>query len=139
MSIEGDIVAGIRTSPLIYASVTRDPSPFGWLWEGRFDDSVMWLPSPFPPQIEGRRLHILPEQTPLRPIPGRYRATAVIVFDKSLISKLDPWAQNAGVPAPGRLDEARTARFLTNISRLIQRESAGLTVVSADYVVRLPN
>lgn len=138
ISIEGDMIAQLKVQPLVYASVTRDPSPSGWLWEGRFDDSFMWLPSPFSPQIEGKRLHILPEPTPLRPIPGRYRATAIIVFDRAVIGKLDPRAEKAGIPLPGRLDEARTARLLTNLSRLMQRDNSSLSVVTAEYLVRAP-
>jgi hypothetical protein len=136
ISIEGDMIAQIKEAPLVYASVTRDPSPSGWLWEGRFDDSFMWLPSPFPPKIDGKRLQILPEPTPLRPIPGRYRATAIIVFDRTLIGKLDPRAEKVAVPSPGRLDEARTARLLTNLSRMMQRDSSGLSVVTAEYIVK---
>jgi hypothetical protein len=138
ISIEGDMIAQMKAQPLIYASVTRDPSPSSWLWEGRFDDSFMWLPSPFLPHVEGKRLHILPEPTPLRPIPGRYRATAIIVFDRTVIGKLDPRADKTGIPAPGRLDEAGTARLLTNLSRLVQRGNSGLSVVSAEYIVKAP-
>jgi hypothetical protein len=69
---------------------------------------------------------------PVRPVPGRFLVTAVMVFDAAAIGRLDP---RGSKPAPGALNELETTRFLTNVRRLAKRIPSPIAVATNEYRV----
>ena len=133
-------VEGIATPPVAaYAFIARDTAPVGRrLWEMPWGETVMWLPSPFKPQMSGSSVLLMNEPKPVSKLPGNYTAVAALLLDRDLVGQLDPRGSESPAKA---LDEAETARFVTNLRRLTdtrQRSKgnrASIVVVSEKYVV----
>lgn len=133
-------VEGIQTQPeAAYAFITRDTAPLGKrLWEMQWGETVMWLPSPFKPAMSGQSALLMSQPKPVSKQPGNYTAVAAVLLDRELVGQLDPRGPDS---APKALDEAETARFITNLRRLTdtrqksKNNRAGIVVVSEKYVV----
>lgn len=127
-------VEGVDRQPeATYAYVVRDAAPVGHhLWEHNWQDTVLWLPSPFRPCRQGSALHIMPEPQSVLPMPGRFHAIVVLAFDAKTAAALDPRGPSA---TPAQFDEVLTARFVTNVRRLLRRKSSTLQVLSGEYHV----
>jgi hypothetical protein len=77
-------------------------------------------------------VHILMEPQPVRPVPGRFLVTAVLVLEGDAVGRLDP---RGAKPPTSPLDELETARFLTNLRRLAKRMPASVAVATNEYRV----
>ena len=75
---------------------------------------------------------IMPEAQSLQPIPGRFIATTVLLWEEGVRAQLDPRGKDA---RPDALDEAETSRFLTNLRRVVRKRPEAVTVSSAEYLV----
>src|SRR6266446_1020678 len=131
-------IEGATSDPVAaYVLVARDPAPIGQrLWDLNWGDTVLWLPSPFTPVRSGDVLNLLPEPKKILPVPGRFLVTAVLVLAPEALAELDPRGPKA---VPGDLNEPETARFLTNVRRLVVRKSPPIVVASNEYQVMLPH
>ncbi|MEM9029004.1 MAG: hypothetical protein AAGC70_11605 [Pseudomonadota bacterium] len=127
-------IQGIRQSPVAtYVFVVRDTMSAGrFFWEQRWADNVLWLPSPFAPEQKGDTLLLMPGPQPVLAMPGRFVATAVVVFDGAAVESLDPSGLTS---APRRLDEDETARFVTRVRRLAKRMPQSVSVLRGEYIV----
>lgn len=127
-------VQGTTGAPrFAYTLFTRDPRGAGMrLWDLDWNETVLWLPSPSVPTVAKGTVLIMPEAQSLQPIPGRFIATAVLLWDESVKSQLDPRGKDA---RPGALDEPETSRFLTNLRRVVRKRPEAVTVSSAEYLV----
>ena len=86
----GLAIEGLTQDPTAaYVLITRDPAPQQHLWEMMYGETVLWLPSPFSP-VHRDNVHILMEPQPVKPVPGRFIVTAVIVLDDVAIGRIDP-------------------------------------------------
>jgi hypothetical protein len=130
-------VEGITEDPIAaYAFVARDPQSLGYrLWDLSWQETLLWLPSPFTPTRVGETLHLMPTPQPLERVPGRFLVTAVFVFDRDALAELDP---RGPAPDAGALDEPQTARFLTKMGRLAKRKRSPIVVATNEYSVVLP-
>ena len=135
-AVEGMPPEHLAQKPKVYALFARDTSMTGKrIWDVSFSEAVRWFPSPFEPTVDGNRLLLTPEPKPVQPVIGRFHLTVVVVLEPAVIGRLDP-RRAAGVAAP--LDEEETARFLTNLSRLVKSHTNALAVCGGDYIVRQP-
>lgn len=121
----------------LYVMITRDASTAGQrFWELPFSETVWWLRSPFVPAfVDGHRIALMHEPQPVTPLPGRYRATAVLVFDADVLPRLDPRGGDAGDLSPCLPDEDLTLRFLTKLGRVVARTPEAVCVARADYEI----
>jgi hypothetical protein len=135
-----ELPAAPAAPPQIYAMVTRDAiTASKRFWELPFSESVWWLPSPFPAAaVEDNRIALMPEPQPVMALPGRYRATAVVVMDPAVLPRLDPRGGAGETLAPGQMDEQNTMRFLINLARVANRDSAALVCATAEYEILSP-
>jgi len=127
-------VHGIDREPaMAYTFLARDARAGGHRsWELNWNETVLWLPSPSTPRLVEGALLLMPEAAEVLPIPGRFIATTVLLWDGGMQEALDP----RGVTAvPAALDESGTSRFLTNLRKLAKRHPAAVTSSSAEYVV----
>ena len=132
LHLGGLTIEGLMCDPIAaYVLVTRDPAPQQRLWEMKFGETVQWLPSPFTP-VRCDNGHILMDPEPVRPVPGRFLITAVMVLNDAAMGRLDP---RGAAPSPGALNEHETTRFLTNVRRLAKRTPAQIAVASNEYRV----
>lgn len=120
-----------------YAMLTRDPAANGQrLWEVDWTETIFWLPSPFVPQMSEGRVLLMPEPQPALPLPGRFIVTSVLIWDDKVTAKLDPRGPR---PPAATLDEEGTARFLTNLRRVLddkqKKWTGAVTAGSAEYIV----
>lgn len=128
----GLAIEGLSKDPIAaYVLLTRDPAPQQHLWEMKFGETVLWLPSPFCP-VRRDGVHVLMEPQPVSPVPGRFLVTAVLLLDGDATGRLDP---RGAKPPPGSLDELETTRFLTNVRRLAKRRPASIAVATNEYRV----
>jgi hypothetical protein len=129
-------IADMPEDPLAaYVFAARDPAPIGrHLWDLKWSQTFLWLPSPFVPVRQGAFL-ALTEPEAIRPMLGRFHVTAVLVFDPAIAGKLDPRGK---VPPMGALDEAQTSRFIINLQRLEERNPQSLAIATNEYVVVQP-
>jgi hypothetical protein len=74
----------------------------------------------------------MPEAAETLPIPGRFVATTVLLWDAGLQEALDP---RGAAAQPAALDENATSRFLTNLRKLAKRRPEAVTTSSAEYLV----
>jgi hypothetical protein len=119
-----------------YAFIARDAAQSGArFWDEPFGQNIRWFPSPFSPTTAGDRVLLMPEPKPVQPVVGYFHATTVLAFDESVIRRLDP--RGAGAPTQA-LDEQETARFLTNMSRVVKSHPKAVTVCSGTYIVQHP-
>jgi hypothetical protein len=127
-------IEGLARDPLaVYALFARDPAPAGLrLWELKWGETVLWLPSPFAAKRRDGVLPLMADAQPVKPVPGRFSVTAVMVLDKAGAANLDPRGET---PPSAALDEAQTTRFLTNLRRIMKRKPEALAVASNEYVV----
>ncbi len=127
-------VQGLAEAPVAaYVYATRDPSPIGQhLWDLKWRETVMWLPSPFVPGRRGADI-ALTEPKEIQPMLGRFLVTAVLVSDEAVQAKLDPRGKN---PAHGGLNEEQTSRFLTNLHRLEERNPHAVAIATNEYFVK---
>lgn len=131
------VVSGLsRTPAMTYTLLVRDPRPAGLrFWDLDWPQCVFWLPAPDRPQLRDGLLPLMPEPQRLRPDPGRFFVTAVLVWHDETRAVLDP----RGPDAPqGALDEPQTARFLVNLRRLVRarKDEAPVTACRAEYLVK---
>jgi hypothetical protein len=128
----GLAIEGLARDPIAaYVLLMRDTAPQQHLWEMKFGETVLWLPSPFAP-VRRDGVHILMEPQPVRPVPGRFLVTAVLVLEGDAVGRLDP---RGAKPPTSPLDELETARFLTNLRRLAKRMPASVAVATNEYRV----
>ncbi|WP_036288603.1 hypothetical protein [Methylosinus sp. PW1] len=138
-------IVGVSGVPAAaYTMFTRDPAPLGRrIWEMAWNETVLWLPSPFMPELVEGRLLLLRRPQPLKPSPGRFIVTTALVWREADLATLDPRGKN---PPPGALDENETMQFLTRLRRMRRaasedgrksqaREAATVSVSSASYLV----
>jgi hypothetical protein len=127
-------VEGLQGTPAAaYALFVRDPQPAGHrLWDLRWGETVLWLPSPFTPSMRDGALELMAEPQPVKPIAGRYVVIAVVAMDRAVLATLDPRGKDA---PKGALDELETARFLTNLRRIAKRKPETVAVASSEYMV----
>jgi hypothetical protein len=133
-AVEGLPPERIAQKPKVYALFARDTVMTGKrIWDVPFSEAVRWFPSPFEPTIEGKRLLLMPEPKPVLPVVGHFHLTVVVVFDPAIMGRLDP-RRPLGGPTP--LDEEETARFLTNLNRLLKSNANALAICGGEYIVR---
>jgi hypothetical protein len=132
LHLGGLAVEGLARDPIAaYVLVIRDPAPQQHLWEMKFGETVQWLPSPFVPMRRDNR-YILMDPEPVRPVPGRFLVTAVLVLDDSALGRLDP---RGSTRSPTALNELETTRFITNVRRLAKRTPSPIALASSEYRV----
>ena len=135
-------VEGLTRKPeAAYVMITRDPASLDKrLWDMEWGETVMWLPSPFRPTADGRDYLLMPDPQPVSNVEGRFMVTAALLLNQELVATLDP---RGAAPPVKALDEADTARFLTNLRRLTDTRNksrhnrADIVVVSNSYVVAI--
>ncbi|MBX9590376.1 MAG: hypothetical protein K2X43_13800 [Hyphomonadaceae bacterium] len=133
-AVEGLPPERLAQGPKVYALFARDTSMTGKrIWDVPFSEAVRWFPSPFEPTVDGARLLLMPEPKPVQPVIGHFHLTVALVFEPAVIGRLDP-RRPVGAPAP--LDEEETARFLTNLHRLMKSHANALAVCGGEYIVR---
>jgi len=127
-------VLGIERAPaMAYTLLARDPRPVGQrLWDLDWREMVLWLPSPSAPALVDGALLLMPQAAPVSPVPGRFLATTVLVWDGAIRDALDPRSATA---KPGALDEMETSRFFTNLRRVERRTPEAVSCFSAEYIV----
>ena len=127
-------VHGIDREPaMAYTFLARDARAGGHRsWDLNWNETVLWVPSPSKPKLVDGTLHLMPEAAEVLPIPGRFIATTVLLWDADFQDALDPRGATA---VPAALDEAGTSRFLTNLRKLAKRHPASVTTSSAEYMV----
>lgn len=135
---KGQLAAiGVQGEPLAaYVMFTRDPAPTGRrLWDLAWGETVLWLPSPFRPKRIGERLALMERAEPVNATPGRFHVTAALLWREEAQAALDPRA----TAAPGALDEAETALFLTRLRRMAEDKrrkwDGAVDVLCAEYLV----
>jgi hypothetical protein len=128
----GLAIEGLAQDPIAaYVLLTRDPAPQQHLWEMKFGETVLWLPSPFSPVRRDGGYTLMGPQ-PVSPVPGRFIVTAVLVLESAAMGRLDP---RGSKPPRGVLNELETTRFLTNVRRLAKRTPTPIAVASNEYRV----
>src|SRR5262245_9500520 len=135
-AIEGVAPEMLERRMCTYAMFARDPTPAGSrIWDVPFKDAIRWIPSPFTPTVRDGRVILMPEARPVQPVVGRFHITVVLVFDASVVGRLDP----AGTEPPSRaLEEIETARFLTNLGRVTRSNANAIALCAGEYIVREP-
>src|SRR5262249_24754250 len=134
------VVEGLTSTPVAaYVFITRDPAPLSKrLWDMNWGETVMWLPSPFVPSSHGGDYLLMAEPQPVSNVPGRFTVTAAMLHNLEIAEALDP---RAAPRQPRALDEAETARFLTNLRRMTDPRQRSkhprkdIAVVSDVYIV----
>jgi hypothetical protein len=134
------VVEGLTRSPTAaYVFITRDTASLAkHLWDMNWGETVMWLPSPFAPSSHGKDYLLMAEPQPVSNVPGRFTVTAAMLYNPDLAEALDP---RRAPHQPRPLDEAETARFVTNLRRITDPRQKSkytrddLSVVSVVYVV----
>jgi len=122
-----------REPAMAYTFLARDARAGGHRsWDLNWNETVLWIPSPTCPRLVDGALLLMPDAAEVLPIPGRFIATTVLLWDPGLQEALDPRGANA---IPAALDESETSRFLTNLRKLAKRHPATVTTSSAEYVV----
>lgn len=135
-AIEGLNPEDLARPMAAYAFFARDPATTGArLWDMPFNDVVRWLPSPFTPTVTGGRVMLMSEPKSVLPLPGRFRTTVVLVFDRAVLPRLDPRGK---APSPGPLNEEQTVRFLVNLHRVAKSHGSAISLCGGDYIVRQP-
>ena len=133
-------VEGVTQTPVAaYVLITRDPAALDKrMWDLEWGETVMWISSPFVPTAAGKDYLLMPEPQPVSNVPGRFTVTAALLFTPDLIETLDP---RGASPQAKPLDEADTARFLTNLRRLTDSRNKSrhnrkdIAVVANSYIV----
>ncbi|MDE1991029.1 MAG: hypothetical protein KGI75_00930 [Rhizobiaceae bacterium] len=143
-SIKGAMPDGRGQQPFAYVFLRRDAASIGLrVWEQRFPETFLWMASPFPLKAVNGVAELFPQPVAVLPQPGRYRAVAVLIRDpqtfRRIDPRLDPRRNTDETPPPARLDEAASIRFLTNVSRAIERRDPAVAVAMADYIVAMPS
>ena len=134
---EGQLtIEGLTADPVVaYALAVRDPAP-NHLWDFAWGDTVRWVPSPIRLVSVDNGFNLMPKPAPILPVPGRFLVMAVVVLEREVLKKLDPRGFEA---MPGCLDEQQTARFLTVVRRLVERNgrpTPSIMLVTNEYRVR---
>lgn len=130
-------VIGVQGEPVAaYVMFTRDPAPTGRrLWDLAWGETVLWLPSPFRPKRIGERLALMERAEPVNATPGRFHVTAALLWREEARAALDP----RPAAAPGALDEAETALFLTRLRRMAEDKrrkwDGAVDVLCCEYLV----
>jgi hypothetical protein len=131
------VIGAAKRPVAAYTMLIHDPAPKR-LWELSWGETVEWLPSPAKPTMSDGRLLLMPKPEELKPKPGRFIATSVLVWNKDAIEKLD---LRGGSPAPGIFDERDTTWFLSNVRDIVDDKRniwpGAITVASAEYEVEL--
>ena len=121
-----------RNPKAVYVFAVRDTSAMGHrLWDFKWGQTVLWLPSPFEPERLGDVL-VLTGPQEIKPMHGRFLVTAILIFDETVQEKLDPRGKT---PGKGGLDEEQTSRFLTNLHQIEERLPQSIAIATNEYIV----
>ncbi|MBS0529473.1 MAG: hypothetical protein JSS22_08805, partial [Proteobacteria bacterium] len=132
---------GARETPVCaYVLFARDPVLAGqYPWDLSWSETVFWLPSPFVAPKEGDVLILMSRPEHVQAKPGRFTATAVLVWDQSVLSRLDPRGE---ATSPIAFDEEQTCQFINEVHTLAagrtRRDMPAISVSTAEYEVRVP-
>lgn len=123
----------VKPAAAAYVLFVRDPKATGArLWDLKWGDTVLWIPSPFTPTVRNGAIELMAEPQPVKPMAGRFVVIATAVLDRAVLGVLDPRGKDA---PPAALDELETSRYLTNLRRIMKRRPEAVAVATDAYVV----